>query len=350
MKISSDYQNQKEWNEFLFKNSYPTNFLQSWDWGEFNQKILGNQIKRIVLFDDNELKMACLFIARQLPFNKSFWYCPRGFVLHKNYTDKMTHGYQAIMKVIRKDFRDKIFLRIVPPDENHEHLLGFLRILNFKKPTILLASCEPNQTILLDLNRSEEELLLKMHPKTRYNINLAIKKGIKIRAMSNQTKNNDLNILYKLSQETSKRNKINIYSKKYYMDLINYFAQDETAMRIKLYIAEYQNKPLSAVIMVYFGSTATYLHGGSSQEYRNVMAPYLLHWQAISDAKKEGKRYYDFGGVAPENALNHKWAGISRFKRSFGGYQLESAGAFDLVFNLGWYSVYQIAKMIKRGR
>ncbi|PIU10802.1 hypothetical protein COT27_01210 [Candidatus Kuenenbacteria bacterium CG08_land_8_20_14_0_20_37_23] len=345
MKISSDYQNQKEWNEFLFKNSYPTNFLQSWDWGEFNQKILGNQIKRIVLFDDNELKMACLFIARQLPFNKSFWYCPRGFVLHKNYTDKMTHGYQAIMKVIRKDFRDKIFLRVVPQDESQEQLFDFLKKLDFKKPTILLASCEPNQTILLDLNRSEEELLLKMHPKTRYNINLATKKGIKIRVMTKQTQKNDFDVLYQLSQETAKRNNINIYSKKYYMDLINYFAQNETAMRIKLYIAEYQNKPLSAVIMVYFGSTATYLHGASSSEYRQLMPNHLIQWQAITDAKKMGMTIYDFWGISDTNP---KWSGITQFKKSFGGSSFTFLGAWDYILDKKWYTIFRILKIFKK--
>jgi len=100
--------------------------------------------------------------------------------------------------------------------------------------------------------------------------------------------------------------------------------------------------------MMFFGNTVTYLHGVSGNEDRNVMAPYLLHWQIIREVKKMGYDSYDFWGIAPPQAgEDHPWAGITRFKKGFGGRAISYMGAFDLVFNPLWYGAYKIAKIIR---
>ncbi|MFH1900161.1 MAG: peptidoglycan bridge formation glycyltransferase FemA/FemB family protein [Patescibacteria group bacterium] len=345
MELTDKFQDKHEWNKFIADNSSPASFLQSWDWGEFNQKILNSQIKRIALIDENELKMLGLVIEKKLPLNQSYWYCPRGLVWNKNYMDKEAQGYGLIMKKINKDLGGKIFLRNLPPVQKKEHLIGFLKRLKFKEPKILINSEEPEETILLDLDKAEEELLKNMHPKTRYNIKLAEKKGIRIRKMILETKDNDISIFYGLSAQTAKRNKINIYGKKYYTDLINFFTKKECAAQIKLYIAEYQNKPLSSIMVVYFGSTATYLHGASSNEHRDLMPNYLIQWQAILDAKKSGIKIYDFWGISQEN---QQWAGITKFKKGFGGEVFTFLGTWDYILNKKWYTIFRLLRIIKK--
>jgi len=317
-------------------------FLQSHEWGEF-QKHYGYKIWHLGIFDQEKLKAVALMIKYPLPLGKSYLYCPKGPVIEAGSRKRETKGeilkslFEQVKEIAKKE--KVIFFKFEPPVSEKE--FNDIKIdLKLKAAK----SIQPENNWLLELRGTEEEILARMKQKTRYNIRLAQKKGVKIE-INNSPEN--INQFFTLVQGTAQRNKIRAHPKKYYYQVIESLAQFQM---VKLYQAKYDHKIIAVNLILSFGDTATYLHGGSSQEYRNVMAPYLLHWQAISDAKKEGKRYYDFGGVAPENALNHKWEGISRFKRSFGGYQLESAGAFDLVFNLGWYSVYQIAKMIKRGR
>ena len=99
----------------------------------------------------------------------------------------------------------------------------------------------------------------------------------------------------------------------------------------------------------FYGNGAVYLHGGLSYEHRAYMAPYLLHWEAIKDAKKNGFSFYDLWGVAPQNApADHTWSGITRFKEGFGGEFLEYVGAYDYVYRPAWYKAFNMARNIMR--
>jgi lipid II:glycine glycyltransferase (peptidoglycan interpeptide bridge formation enzyme) len=85
------------------------------------------------------------------------------------------------------------------------------------------------------------------------------------------------------------------------------------------------------------------MHGASASKYRNVMAPYLLQWHAIKLAKNLGYKYYDFYGVDED-----KWPGVTRFKKGFGGREVNYPGTFDLIFNRRWYSVYRMVRKARR--
>src|SRR3989338_8328575 len=112
---------------------------------------------------------------------------------------------------------------------------------------------------------------------------------------------------------------------------------------VKLYFAEFKGKPISTALISFFGDTATYLHGGSSNQERNVMAPYLMHWHIIKLAKAQGQKYYDFHGISED-----KWPGVTRFKKGFGGYELNYPGTFDLAYDQGWYSIYKMVRKVRR--
>lgn len=345
MEIIINYHQQLGWDDFICANISPASFLQSWEWGQFNEKILNNKIQRITLFDDNELKMIGLSIAKQLPFNKTFWYCPKGLIWEKSYMDKRAHGYGLVLKEVTKKLQDKVFLRVNPPYEFKKYIDGFIKRLGFTRPKILCHLKEPDQTWILDLNKTESELLANMHPKTRYNIRLASKKGITIRQMTTKTKNQDINTFCELAHLTAKRDKIQMYPSDYYQKLINYFFDQTKNLKLKLYLAEYQNKPLSAIIVIYFGHSATYLHGTSSNEHRNLMPNYLIQWQAIKDATQAGLKLYDFWGISE---INPTWTGITRFKKGFGGRAIKFLGTWDYILNKKWYSIFKILRIIKK--
>ena len=117
---------------------------------------------------------------------------------------------------------------------------------------------------------------------------------------------------------------------------------------ISIYLAKYKDKVLAANLIISYGKYTTYLHGATSDNYRNVMAPYLLQWQAILDAKNNGYKHYDFGGVAPEGDENHSWSGITKFKLGFGGKRFTYPDSYDIVFKSTLYRLYKLLRFINQ--
>ncbi|HRY63020.1 MAG TPA: peptidoglycan bridge formation glycyltransferase FemA/FemB family protein [Patescibacteria group bacterium] len=354
MEIITNYNNKKEWDQFVVDNTSPASFLQSFDWGEFNKEMLGYKIERTAFLDDGEMRVAVQGIDRPLPLGQRYIYCPRGLVWDKEYSDKRAAAYGKILEKGRSDLKDRVFLRVNPPYEYKDYVVGFLGRVGFQKPKILTHSQEPGSTILIDLTKSEEELLEAMHPKTRYNIRLAEKKGVKIKfpispGLDKRSGAGNfqfpINTFYKLSEETAGRNKIKIYEKEYYEKLIGFFGDNSKDMKLKLYFAEYEGKALGTIMAVYFGDTATYLHGASSNDSRDLMPNYLLQWTAMKEAKQAGYKIYDLWGASEENEA---WAGITRFKKGFGGTEYRFLGTWDYVLRPGWYNMMRGMRLIRK--
>ena len=200
-------------------------------------------------------------------------------------------------------------------------------------------SIQPRQTILLDFTKEESELLQKMHPKTRYNIRLAERHGVSVEKVDLSEENFEM--FWKLLIETSKRDKFSTHPKKYYKKMIETLGGSENDAHIALFVAKYKGKPLAAELVMFFGETATYLHGASSEEERGVMAPYAIHWEIIKEVKKMGYKYYDFWGIDEK-----KWPGVTRFKRGFGGEEISYPETFDLPVQKLWYKIYCWARKV----
>ena len=114
---------------------------------------------------------------------------------------------------------------------------------------------------------------------------------------------------------------------------------------LKLYVAEYEGKVIAVNLVVFYGETCIYLHGASDDNFRNVMAPYALHWAIIKRAKECGLKYYDLWGISDDQKSG--WVGITRFKRGFGGGDVFAPGTFDLPVRRFWYSVYTLARRMR---
>jgi len=307
----------QDWNQFIIKNN--NSFLQSWQWGEF-QKSVGRKIWRV-----ERAGVKALVIRQGLPFGKNYLYCPRGPIGSLN-------EFLKEVKPIAK--REKsIFLKIEPD-------AGFSQNLaNFKKS---LKEIQPSKTIILDILRPAEEILFHLRPKTRYNIRLAEKKGVRIEEKNN---NESLEEFLKLAKMTAKRDRFSLHPKGYYKKMMEVLGEEGIA---RLYLAKSKNRVIAADLVVFFGQTATYLHGASDYHYRQLMAPYLLKWQEINQAKKLGLKYFDLYGINET-----KWPGVTRFKKGFlpdggqgGGKEVVFPGACDLVFNPLWYQAYNLARRI----
>lgn len=180
----------------------------------------------------------------------------------------------------------------------------------------------PTHTTLVDLKGTEEEIFSRMKRKTRYNIHLAERKGVKVRKGTIE----DLPIFTSLYSETALRNNITEHGVENFEAL---FGQREDDAIVILLIAEWEGIPLSAMFLTVSDTRASYLYGASSSLHREVMSTYALQAEAIKLAKELGATEYDFFGIAPPDEDNHPLSGLSRFKLGFGGSRIERMGCWD---------------------
>lgn len=308
-------------------------FLQSWAWGEF-QASIGRKIWRLGAYDGEQLVGAALVIEHQLLLGKTYLYCPRGpIAATRPVVDVLL---PAIHELGQKEgaMYVKIDLGLFtfpfdPADWASRYSVG--------------TPLQPATTQVLDLMPGAEALLETMHQKTRYNIRLAEKKGVQIRWSE---ADDDFPIFLDLITRTYSRQGIRLHPAGYYRELWTHL---RNAGQAALAIAEWQGRPLAANLILWHGTTATYLHGGSSDTEKNIMAPYLLQWRTIEEAIRRGMKEYDFWGVAPNDDANHKWAGVTRFKKGFGGRVVTFPPALNSILQPQWYQAYRWAKRFRGG-
>lgn len=308
------------WNDFVLRQSMGS-FTQSWEWGDFNAKIK-EKIFRFIVKNDNDW-LATIFLCKsKMKLGQNILYAPRGPVMRDGLTNEQK--LKVLKLIIDKiDALAKIekslnfSFELLTEDKSW---IEIFKKLNLKKAT---NNIQPKYTLILNLKKTDEELLAQMHAKTRYNIRLAKKKGVRI-----LIDNSKLEDFYYLLQKTESRKQVKFFSKKYFEEIIKLpFA--------KLYLAQYNGKIIAANLMIFCDKTATYLFGGTDKAFRSVMAPHLLQWQAIQDAKKLNYEKYDFWGAAPAGSIEEKkWGGITRFKQGFAPKQpiTEYLGTYEKVY------------------
>lgn len=309
--------NCQDWNQRI--QAAEGSFLQSWPWGEF-QEAMGKLVARFYVET-----VTAQFIVQPLYLNKTYVFSPYGPV-------GTEAGAATLLQLVQE---------VIAP----EHKAIFWR--HEGKPALFgghsVKEIHPHHTWLLDLD-NPETLLQGMKQKWRYNIRLAERKGVKIHTSQDSK---DVTKVYALLKSTAERQGISIHSEVYYKTMVEVLAKYNM---IQLYLAEYQGNIIAGNIMIGFGNTMTYVHGGTDNEHRSVMAPHLLQWQAIMDAHQQCYKTYDFFGIAPPNIApnmpNHPWAGITRFKQGFGGRLVTHYGTFELPLQRMWYTAYKIMKRL----
>ena len=232
-----------------------------------------------------------------------------------------------------------------PPEKRIQELR-----LNYNTENWLLrkSACNslPSNTVFLDLEKSKEELLMAMKPKTRYNIRLSKRRGVVVR----KTGWNDLDVWYALYRETALRNGIFLHDKSYFRAVLKAKATcPHSPAKVHLLIAEADNTPLAAIFLVISGRRATYLYGASSSSGRHLMGSYAVQWRAITLAKEEGCTEYDMFGIAPRPDPNHPMCGLHRFKTGFGGTIHHSLGSWDYLFQEEKYNYLAAQEIVQPG-
>lgn len=326
-------QDQSNWNKFIKENETGT-FLQSWEWADFmaTQK---EKIYRLVVENDNHWQAVVFLFVSKIKGNFKILYAPKGPVLSDNAPIKKT--FELIMSEINKLAKqEKAIYFQCDPQTNNFQMLETYNYLGFEKSA---RDIQPRHTLILNLHKSTEELLNQMHPKTRYNIRLAEKKGVVIEI--DNTKFKEFNELLK---KTTDRQQITLFGEKYFKELLN-------LPFVNLYLAKYNGQYIAANIMIFWNHTATYLFGASDYEFRSIMAPHLLQWEAIKNAQKQNCWFYDFWGAAPPDATGREqnWFGFTKFKMGFSPNAeiTEYLGTYENIYSPVIYGIYRFMRNLK---
>jgi len=314
-----------EWNQFI-ANHPNAHLLQMGEWGEL-KKDFGWKPVRIV---SGERGAQILF--RKLPLGFTIGYMPK-WAFGDQQVVVGDEFWKEVDSVCNKN--RAVFLKIEPDLWIED--LQFSNFPNFKPSK---HNIQPPNTIILSIKEDEQVILARMKPKCRYNIRLAEKKGVTVRAWD------DISAFHEMMLITGGRDNFGVHSKEYYQRAYDLFHPKGTC---ELLVAEFEGKPLASLMVFANGKRAWYVYGASNNEERNRMPTYLLQWEAIRWAKSKGCEEYDLWGVPDEDEAmleaqfesrhDGLW-GVYRFKRGFGGELKRAAQALDKVYNPLLYWIY----------
>ncbi|HZK85928.1 MAG TPA: peptidoglycan bridge formation glycyltransferase FemA/FemB family protein [Desulfosporosinus sp.] len=328
-----DKSEQARFNAFLAKDP-KGHVLQSWEWGEIKSRT-GWIPWRLVIEENKEIVAVASILERKIPVvGIPIFYASRGPVVDWNNTELLDFVLAEIHKLAKA--RGAIFLKLDPDVSSSENELeqyliskGFRSAESGKG----FEGVQPKYVFRLDITPDEKTLLANMQQKTRYNIRLAVKKGVKIRKGTRE----DLSEFYRVLKETTERDRFLVRTYSYYEDLYDSLVPVGLG---ELFIAEYEGEIISGTLAFVIGDKAWYIYGASSNAHRNVMPNYLIQWEMIRWAKSLECTLYDFRGVPGNLTEDNPLYGLYRFKKGFNPEYTEFIGEWDLVYRPAIYFLW----------
>lgn len=306
------------------------------------QRQMGRKIKYFEIMDNGLSIGSILVVEYPLFGNITYWYAPYGPVLYK-VTSEVLSDIKSKMSQIAKG-SGVAFVRFdfsfdrAPTDVSLETY--------FRKSPLCSTSgayFQPRNEWFTSIDKTPEEILSSMHPKTRYSVRLAEKKGVSTFITQTQLEGR-LPVFLNLMKQTSIRNGFSLHNEDYYK---HYFREVEKIGNAFLIEGIYEGEVLATHFVIIVGDVAHYVFGASSDAHKDLCAPYLVHFRAMLKAKEMGAKYYNFGAVTT-GSENKKWQGLSVFKQKFGGQVFAHGSLYDLVLKPFWYYMYIARKLIKK--
>lgn len=293
-------QDKREWDDYILENEgHP---LQLWGWGDL-KSAHGWSADRLFYHDEEgDVVGAVQLLIRKLPKPfKSLAYVPRGPVVGESNRDGLLN---ALGDYVKRNYKS-VAVSIEPDSED------FSAPDNWKKSKNHIL---PSKTIILDLNKTEADLLSAMSKKTRQYIRKSSAEKINIKRVHNR---DDFDKCMQIYRDTAKRARFELHSYQYYLD-----AFEKMGDHSQLFAAFYDDQPIAFLWLAISASTAYELYGGMDAMGQQLRSNYALKWYAIRKCKEWGLERYDFGGLID--------GGVSTFKLTWVDEPTELAGTYDL--------------------
>ncbi len=305
-----------------------TPLQQSKEWEKLQQD-LGEST-----FFVNENDFQFLAIFKKTKFG-NYLYLPYGPVLaNKKAASK---ALKALQKLATE--KNVSFIRI--ETQSPENASELLKLPNIKKSTDL----NPAHTWVLDITTEKEAIISGFSQGTRTRYNQGPKKGLTVEVTKDTEK---IKELVRLQHQVAKDKGINAFSEEY---LKTELEQPFASLYLVHYTdpADNQDKIIAASLFFDFEDTRFYMQSASDYNFRKLPATVTLLTSALFDAKEKGLKYFDFWGIAPDDApKNHPWAGFTEFKKSFGGFPVTYCGTYDIVLKPAKYKLYNAMRKVNR--
>ena len=320
-----------EWNSALARlpNAH---ILQAWEWGEFKSRH-GWHPKRHLWHKEDQPCAAASTLTRRLGrWSTAVMYIPKGPAL--NYEDTVLMG-QVLSDLEAAARHEQVLFVKMDPDVRADSATGDMatRALRRRGWTASHEQVQFRNTVILDLTQTPDEVLAAMKPKWRYNVRLAVRRGVSVRRGAVA----DVPLMVKMYTDTAARDGFIIRPEDYYRDAWISFVEAGLAQPL---IAEVDGLPVAMAIIFHLANRAWYIYGASYPIHREKMPNHLLQWEAIRWAQEQGCTAYDmWGAPVVLNESDPLW-GVYRFKQGFGGEFVRHIGAWDFPVSRAGYWTY----------
>lgn len=328
--------NKNSWENFVLSKT-PGSFLQSWNWGEVNSQ-RGSRIFRLGFYKDGKIVGVCLAIREDAKRGPHL-IVPGGPIM--DWKDKKLVKYfiEQIKGLAKKE--NVWFVRVRPEILDTPENRKLFKSLGFLSAPMHLHA---ENTWVLEIAKSDEELLKGMRKTTRYLVKKGEKENLSLEISHDPKCSSEL---YKLQKKTIERHKFVGFPKALFETEIRVFGEDNTG---EVFICRLDRKILAMAIIIFYGNTAYYHFSGSVSDLSKIPFSYFLQWKVIKEARRRGMKYYNFWGIAPNGDTKHRFAGVTLFKTGFGGERIDWLHAHDMPVSKKYWLTYLFEKVRKNIR
>ncbi|MEK7133499.1 MAG: peptidoglycan bridge formation glycyltransferase FemA/FemB family protein [Patescibacteria group bacterium] len=327
------------WEKYL-RAQKPHSFLHAWKWGQ-HYELSGSKIFRLGVYRGETLVAIALLIKIEAR-RGSFLLCPHGPIVAD-----IAHE-EPVLRVLTEHCgqiaKDEMcaFIRFCPLAKPTPENVMIYHNLGFRSAPIHM---HPELAWMLDITKPEDELLKAMRKTTRYLVKRMEKEGVEVVQSVNPA---DIEKFWPVYEATVERQQFMPFSKSYLQKEFELFAKDNQAA---FFFGTYRGEIIAAAIIIFYNGQAFYHHSGSIQKFDDINASYLLQWRVIQEAKRRGCTLYNFWGISPTDRPRHPWAGLSLFKKGFGGFAEKYLHAQDkpLTAKYALNYVVETARRFRRG-
>ncbi len=324
----------QEWQDFVSDRS-EANFLQSAEWASVNEAV-GHKVVRSVVKRNGVIIAGWQGIIKNARRGR-YLEVPGGPLLNWNDDSVATEVIDQLKAVGKAN--QCVFVRVRPQVEDSSEFRSKLAGLKLRQAPFHLHA---EHTNILDLTKTEEEMLAGMRRQTRYEVRQADKKGVEV---SWQSDSPAVDEFFAVQADTARRQGFIPPSRDFIAAQIESFGDNA-----RIYRSEKDGKLLSLALVLFSGDEADYFEAASTPDSRKYPGAYAIQWRAIRDAKAMGKKRYNFWGIAYNNDPNHRYAGVTTFKRGFGGDDVTYVPAHDIVLKKSYLKTWLIEIIRKKRR
>lgn len=334
MKIK-DITEQKKWDKFVTRRK-EANFLQSWDFYEFHQS-RGKKVVRRGAFNDSG-KLVAVYAGVVETARRGTYLAIAGGPL-------MDFSDSALVREIFLDIRAQgqkhncVFVRVRPQETWSDEMAQLLKQQGLA-PAPMYLSVE--YAGVLDLTNSEEEILAGASQGFRRKLRKAKKAEITVETSADPEQ---AKTFYQLEVEHAKRQGFVAFSEDFLYKQFRAFSKNDEVL---MYTAKLDGEILAQNFMIFYGPEASYHYGVSTPLGTKYSAAPLLHIAAMAEARKRGCQRYNLWGIVGKDEKEHRFYGVSEFKRSFGCEELRYTPAHDLVLQPFKYQITKLIETIRK--